>query len=85
MSYDVTSLCLGSLIVISQQYRTNRASLPATMLGKYQGSWVAFCLCQDKTLLGPVPDTAKHGEKFLPITKPDFERKATPTDTARHR
>jgi hypothetical protein len=33
---------LGSLIVISQQYRTNRASFPATTLGKYQGSWVAF-------------------------------------------
>jgi hypothetical protein len=31
-----------NLIVITQEYRTNRARFPQSALVKYQGSWVAF-------------------------------------------
>jgi hypothetical protein len=33
---------LGSIAVISQEYRANRARFPRTELTRYQGAWVAF-------------------------------------------
>ena len=34
--------CRGSVALITQEYRTNRAQFPRAELARYEGSWVAF-------------------------------------------